>query len=202
MKTMCIETNPLSTSTPPHARALITAHVSSALLLCSPKQLAHPSPTPHPHLAHSSTTHRHPPSSTLTHTSTTHPQSLTLTHTSTTHPHPLSSTLTHSHPPSPHPHPTLTKPAPHRPGRDHRHNIPCQGHARVQLQRKGHDRRGRRQVCLRGWTLVWAGHSNNCPRALPPCGGAGVPVRGESLRFSTIITFSLYHGWENMYTDN
>ena len=187
MKTMCIETNPLSSSTPPHTRAHSSPH--TCRLLCCSAPLSS-SPTPHPHHTHISPTlqppiviHRHPPSPIH--------QPLTLNHSP-------SPTLLHSYPLSP----TLTPPAPHRLGRDHRHNIPCQGHARVQLQRKGHDRRGRRQVCLRGWTLVWAGHSNNCPRALPPRGGAGVPVRGESLRFSTIITFSLYHGWENMYTDN
>jgi hypothetical protein len=96
----------IDTSAPPtcislHVCALITAHVSSALLLCSFKQLAYLSPTPHSYLAHSSTIYPHPPSSALTHTSTTHPHSLSPT---LLHPHP---TLT---PPAPHPHPTRSHP--------------------------------------------------------------------------------------------
>ena len=114
MKTMCIETNPLSSSTPPHTRAHSSPH--TCRLLCCSAPLSS-SPTPHPHHTHISPTlqppiviHRHPPSPihqplTLNHSPSPTPQPLTLTHSP-----PLLPTLTHPHPtripPSLQPHPT------------------------------------------------------------------------------------------------
>ena len=115
MKTMCIETNPLSSSTPPHTRAHSSPH--TCRLLCCSAPLSS-SPTPHPHHTHISPTlqppiviHRHPPSPIHQPLTLNHSPSPTLLHS-----YPLSPTLT---PPASHPHSNRTPPPRERSSSQH-----------------------------------------------------------------------------------